>query len=147
MRAEPVAPTRCHGPQVMDLIVNAFVRTWTDITSGRHAPLSFRFVVQPLMAAFLAFRAGRQDARDGRPLYFWALATDSAQRRALLKEGWQHVGKVFVLAIVIDAIYQFIVQRWVYPVETIMVAAILAVIPYLVVRSLINHVLRWKIRK
>ena len=77
----------------------------------------------------------------------WSLATDSAQRRALLKEGWQHVGKVFVLAIVIDAIYQFIVQRWVYPVETIMVAAILAVIPYLVVRSLINHVLRWKIRK
>ena len=96
----------------MDFIVDALVRTWTDITSGRHAPLAFRFVVQPLMAAIFAFRAGRQDARDGRPLYFWALATDSAQRRALLKEGWQHVGKVFLLAVLIDAIYQFSMLRW-----------------------------------
>ena len=131
----------------MEFIIDAFVRTWTDITSGRHAPLSFRFVVQPLMAAFFAFRAGRQDARDGRPLYFWALATDSTQRRTLLKEGWRHVGKVFLLAIAIDAVYQFIVQRWVYPGEAIMVAAVLAVVPYLIVRSVINHVLRRKYRK
>lgn len=131
----------------MDFIVDAFVRTWSDITSGSHAPLAFRFVVQPLMAAIFAFRAGRQDARDGRPLYFWALATDSSQRRALLKEGWRHVGKVFLLAIVIDAIYQFSVLRWVYPGEAIMVAVVLAVIPYLVVRSLINLVMRWKLRK
>jgi hypothetical protein len=70
-------------------LLDPFLRVWSDITSGVHAPLGFRLVVQPLVAAFFAVRAGRMDARDGRPLYFWAVVKDAVHRRALLREGWK----------------------------------------------------------
>jgi hypothetical protein len=127
---------------MLDGLLEVWSRIWNDITSGRHAPVAFRFVLQPVVAAYLAYRAGRQDARDGRPPYFWALVDDPAQRRALLREGWGHIGKVFVLAIVMDGLYQFVAVRWVYPGEALMVAVILAVLPYLVFRSVVNRILR-----
>ncbi|MDM0066129.1 hypothetical protein [Variovorax sp. J31P207] len=127
---------------MVDLPMDFLTRTWADITSGRHAPLAFRFILQPAVAAFLAYRAGRRDALDGRPLYFMALVHDRTQRKALIREGWGHVSKVFIVAIVMDAIYQFVAMRWVYPGEALMVALVLAVVPYLLFRSLVNWILR-----
>jgi hypothetical protein len=129
----------------MDEVIAIFMRVWTDITDGAHAPLSFRLIIQPLIAAFFAIRAGMQDARAGRPLYFWAvIASDPERRRELLREGWLHIGKVFIAAIAVDTIYQIIVHHWVYPSEAVMVAVILAVLPYLVIRGLVNRFLRRK---
>jgi len=127
---------------MLDALLDVWGRIWDDITSGRHAPVAFRFVLQPVVAAFLAYRAGRQDWRDGRPLYLWALVEDRAQRRTLLREGWQHIGKVFIVALVMDGIYQFISVRWFYPGEALMVAVMLAIVPYLVFRSVVNRILR-----
>ena len=127
-------------------LLDPFIRTWSDITSGVHAPLGFRLVVQPLVALFYAVRAGRADARAGRPLYFWAVVTDSVDRRALLREAWKHVGKVFIVAIIVDVIYQVIVERWVYPFEALMVGAVLAVLPYWIFRGLVNRILRRRYR-
>lgn len=123
-------------------LFDPLVRTWADITSGRHMPLAFRFILQPCVAAFFAYRAGKQDARDGRPLYFWALVRDPKQRPALLREGWQHIGKVVVVAMLADFVYQVIELRWIYPFQALMVAVILAVLPYLVFRGLVNRMLR-----
>lgn len=131
---------------MLDVMLDLWTRSWDDITSGRHAPLAFRFILQPAVAAFFAFRAGRQDARDGRPLYMWALVRNRVQRGALLREGWRHIGKVFIVAIVMDAIYQFISVRWFYPGEAVMVAVVLAVVPYLVLRTLVNSILRRRLR-
>ncbi|WP_213954540.1 hypothetical protein [Variovorax sp. dw_954] len=128
----------------MHELLEPFVRTWADITNGshRHVPLAFRFILQPCVAAFFAWRAGRQDAREGRPLYFWGLLTDSAHRPDALREGWKHIGKVFSLAIVMDCVYQLIELRWIYIGEALMIATLLAVLPYLVVRGLVHRVLR-----
>ena len=60
--------------------------------------------------------------------------------RRWLKNGWKSVGKVFILAIVLDAIYQFIELRWFYPGEAVLVAIILAIVPYLVIRGPINRI-------
>jgi hypothetical protein len=129
------------------MMLDVWARIWDDITSGRHAPLAFRFILQPAVAAFFAIRAGRRDARDGRPLYMWALVKDRGQRMVLLRQGWRDIGKVFIFAIVMDGIYQFISVRWFYPGEALMVAAVLAVLPYLVFRSLVNAVLRRRFPK
>jgi hypothetical protein len=56
------------------------------------------------------------------------------------------VGKVFVLAILIDAVYQFIVLRTFYPGEAVIVAAILAFIPYLLIRGPANRLARGRSR-
>jgi hypothetical protein len=119
-----------------------FIRTWADITSGRHVPLAFRFIIQPCIAAFFAWRAGRRDAREGRMPYFWSLLTDRAHRAESLREGWADIGKVFVMAAAMDAIYQVVQLHWIYPGEALMVATLLSVLPYLVFRGLVHRVMR-----
>jgi hypothetical protein len=99
------------------------------------------------MAILYAIRDGRRDAREGKAPYFWALFTDPTHRRDMLKDGWKSVGKVFVLAIVLDSAYQFIVLRWLYPVEALLIAVLLAIVPYLLLRGPINRVLGAKARQ
>lgn len=117
-------------------------RIWGNLIGRVHGPLTFRLILQPAMAVFLAIRAGLKDAREGRPIYFWALFTHPAQRRQLLQDGWKSVGRVFILAIVIDAVYQFIVLRWFYPAEALVVAFVLAIVPYLLVRGPVSRIAR-----
>jgi hypothetical protein len=105
-------------------------------------PMKFRLVIQPLMAAVLAVRDGLKDAREKRPPYFWALFTLPEQRSEMLREGWKSVGKIFVIAIVIDLVEQLIDFRWFYPGEALLVAFILACIPYLLLRGAVNRVVR-----
>jgi hypothetical protein len=99
-------------------------------------PMKFRLLLQPIMASIFAIRAGLQDAKAGRPPYFWSLLTSPGERTGMLKEGWKSVGKVFVLALVLDVVYQIIVDRFVYPGEVLIVAFLLAIVPYLILRGL-----------
>jgi hypothetical protein len=64
----------------------------------------------------------------------------------MLKDGWKSVGKVFILAVVLDIVYQIIVRRFVYPGETIIVAFILAIVPYLILRGLVTRIARRETR-
>ena len=117
-------------------------RFWEDVIARVGGPMKFRLILQPLIAIIFAVRAGLKDAKEGKVPYNWALISDPDHRRALLRSGWKSVGKVFVIAILIDLVYQWIVFRWFYPVEALLVAAILAFIPYLVIRGPVNRIAR-----
>jgi hypothetical protein len=108
-------------------------RIGTNLIDRVSGPMKFRVVLQPCMAAFFAIRSGLADARAGNPPYFWALLSDPAQRDAMIKDGWKSVGRVFLLALVLDVVYQIFILRFVYAGEVIIVAFILAIIPYLIV--------------
>jgi len=97
--------------------------------------MSIRLVVQPIVAGLLAIRSGLKDAREGRPAFLWAAVTNPDYRPELLRQGWKDVGKVFVLAIVLDAIHQLIVHRGVYVGELLIVATTLAIVPYCLIRG------------
>jgi hypothetical protein len=118
------------------------MRIWGHLTERLDGPMKFRFLLQPTMAAIFAIRAGLKDAQEGRPAYFWAIFTDPAQRGELLREGWKAVSKVFIVAVVMDVIYQYLVFRWFYPGEALIVAFILALIPYLLIRGPVNRIAR-----
>lgn len=115
-------------------------RIWENLGGRIDGPLSFRLTLQPVMAIFFAIRAGLKDARRGRPAYFWTILTCADERRALLHEGWKDVMKVFLLALVLDVVYQLIVFRWLYPLELLIVAVLLACVPYLLVRGPANRI-------
>jgi hypothetical protein len=123
----------------MDDIWTRFADQLVARVSG---PMHFRLVLQPAMAAVLAVIAGLRDARKGRPPYFWSLMTDSAHRLEIEKDGWKSVGRVFILALVLDAIYQAYVLHFFYLGEAIVVAIILAIVPYLIIRGTVTRLAR-----
>jgi hypothetical protein len=117
-----------------------FSREWQDFLGRADGFMTFRLIVQPAVATLLALRAGLMDAREGRTPFGWAVVSDPAHRQYLLRQGWQDVGRVFLLALVLDVIYQVIVLHWVYPGELLVVATLLAIVPYLLVRGLANRI-------
>ena len=122
---------------------DVLTRFWMDLIARVSGPLTLRLYLQPTMAMFYAVRDGLKDAREGRPPYLWSIFTHPEERRRLIADGWKSIGKVFALAVILDVVYQLIVfGRWLYPVESIDVALILAVLPYGLLRGLVNRIAR-----
>jgi len=115
---------------------------WHDLAARPTGPLAMRFYLQPLMATLFALRDGFKDARADKPPYFWALFTRPEQRSEMLHNGWKSVGKIFVLAVVLDIIYQLVVLHELHPLQTVVVATILAIVPYVVFRGPVNRLVR-----
>jgi hypothetical protein len=80
-----------------------------------------------------------KDSRAGNPPYFWTILSNPDQREQLLRNGWKDVARLFGFAVLMDLIYQVIVFRWFYPFETLIVAVVLALVPYLVLRGLVTR--------
>jgi hypothetical protein len=105
-------------------------------------PMHFRLIVQPVMALFFATLDGVKDAKAGKPAYFWAMVTTPEHRKELLKDGWKHFGKIFILAIILDLVYQWKVNHMIYPGELLITALFLAVVPYVLLRGPANRIAR-----
>lgn len=116
-----------------DLVNNLSIRV--------DGPLRFRFLLQPLMATFFAFRDGRIDTKENRQPYFWSLITHPKHRRFLIKDGWKGIYKLFIIAFILDLIYQFIVSRSFVLREALIVAFILSIIPYTLLRGPFNRLM------
>ena len=121
-------------------------RFWDDLVGRLTGPMTFRLILQPIMAMLYAVRDGLQDAREGRQAYFWSILSHPTERRSLLQEGWKAVLRVFTLGVVMDAIYQLIVFRSIHPLELIVVALLLAFVPYVLMRGPVNRIARHWLR-
>ena len=119
-----------------------FTTYWNDFLGRFDGPLHFRLIMQPLMAILFAVRDGRRDAREGRSAYLWSLLSDAAQRAYLLRDGIKSIAKVFVLAFVLDHAYQLIEWHGLKPLQGLLTAVVLAVIPYVLLRGPVNRVAR-----
>ena len=117
-------------------------RTFTDLIGRLTGPMTFRLYLQPVMAMLVATHNGLQDARAGRLAYLWAIFSHPEERRQLLADGLKSIGRILLLAIALDVIYQLIVFRRLYPVEAIDVAILLAAVPYALVRGPVNRLAR-----
>jgi hypothetical protein len=124
----------------MDDIVTRFV---SDLIGRLSGPLTLRLFLQPAVAIALAARDGLKDAREGRPPHFWRMVTGSPEaRKRRANETWKAVLKVFIMAVVLDCVYQLLVFRWIYPVESIVTAIILAIVPYVLLRGAFDRIAR-----
>lgn len=130
------------GRIVRPMIIDTqLARLWHEIAARPDGPMAFRFYLQPLMASLIAIRDGIKDARAGREPYFWSLFTDPAHRAERLRDGWKSIWKIFVLALILDTIYQFVVLGGWRPVEGLVVAEVLAIGPYLALRGPVNRLM------
>jgi hypothetical protein len=113
-----------------------------NLIARTEGPLHFRVILQPVMAIGFAIHDGLKDAKAGNAPYFWSLVTVPEHRKEMMRDGWKSVGKIFILALVLDVIYQWIVQKFVYPGEAIIVSILLAIVPYLLVRGVVTRLAR-----
>jgi len=117
-----------------------FSRALAQILDRTAGPFHLRFILQPTVAALFAVRAGLKDAKAHRPAYLWTIFSQPAERRILIEDGWKDIGRVFVVAFVLDAIYQFIVFRGFYPAQSLIVAFALSIVPYVVIRGPVTRI-------
>lgn len=113
---------------------------WQNFIGRTTGPMNPRLLLQPAIAIFFGIRAGLKDAREAREPYLWKFFSRPRSRERLRKETWDHVGKVFVIASILDGIYQYIVFHRLYITAVIIMAVTLALIPYVVCRGFTNRI-------
>lgn len=117
-------------------------RLWRDVAERPGGPMTFRFVLQPTMAFLAALHDGIKDARLGRPLYSWSLFTSREGRAERLHEGLLATARIILLGLGMDAIYQAKVLDTFHPGEMVVVALLLAFLPYVLLRGPISRIAR-----
>ena len=120
-------------------------RLWKDILARPGGPMTFRFILQPAMAAIAALRDGVNDARLGRRPYLWAIMRGVRSvegRRGRLWEGIVSTARILILGVVMDTIYQWVVFKTFYPIQAAVIAVLLAFVPYLLLRGPMERVAR-----
>jgi len=126
----------------MDALVENLTRGVEQLLGRAAGPLHFRLVMMPTVVTILAIRAGLRDARDGQPAFLWALLTNPTERRRLFRSGVNDIGRVFIVAIVLDTTYQLIVFRMFYPLQALIMAIACAIVPYVLIRGPVARLTR-----
>ncbi len=122
--------------------VGTFPRIWDGLVGRLGAPMKFRFILQPSMAAIVAIHDGLKDARAGRSPYLWTILERPKKRVERLREGLNATARIILLALVMDVIYQLLVLNTFYPNEALIVALLFAFVPYLIIRGVALRVAR-----
>lgn len=110
-------------------------RLWRDLFDRPGGPMTFRFILQPIMAAIAAIHDGMRDARAHRTPYLRSLLSEPQTRGARLSEGIVSTARILLLGLAMDAIYQWRLLDNFYPGEAVVIAVALAFIPYLILRG------------
>lgn len=114
--------------------------SWFELLQSRvQGPLSFRFILQPLLAIVLGIRDGRRDARIGLPPYLFDLLFDGKHRRSRLKSALPTLLLPFALAIALDIVVQFMLFERFFWGQGIVVGLFLIALPYTLCRGLSNR--------
>jgi hypothetical protein len=103
-------------------------------------PAASRFVIQPIVAILLGIRDGIKDARAGAPPFIYDIVTAPADRKRQAGNAWKGIGKSFIVAVVLDAIVQFLILGTVYPGAALIVGIGLMGLPYAIARGWSNRI-------
>jgi hypothetical protein len=127
-----------------------FDRLWKDILARPGGPMTFRFILQPAMAAAMALRDGVSDASLGRRPFLWALIRGvhgPEGRAGRLWEGVVSTARIVILGVVMDVIYQGLELKTFYPAQAAVIAILLAFVPYLALRGPFHRLARHWVAK
>jgi hypothetical protein len=124
------------------ITVEVVLRIFRDLFNRPSEPMSFRFILQPVMALIAALRDGIKDARTGRSPYFWTIVSEPGKRAGRLREGLNATARILLLGLVMDVIYQIMVLKRFYPAEAVIIAVMLAFVPYFFMRGPIARIAR-----
>src|SRR3954466_7125973 len=107
------------------ITVEVVLRIFRGLFNRPSEPMSFRFILQPVMALIAALRDGVKDARTGRSPYLWMIMSESGKRDGRLREGLNATARILLLGLAMDVIYQIMVIKRFYPAEAVIISVIL----------------------
>jgi hypothetical protein len=119
-----------------------FARAIQNLFDRIDGPMAIRLVIQPFMATIFALRDGLRDARQNHAPYGWSLFKEPEHRGHRLRDGWRSIRMVFFAALAVDVVYQLVQLHWVYLGEALIIAQIVALAPYVLIRGLTNRIVR-----
>lgn len=122
---------------------DVFQRAWYDLLDRPGGPMTFRIILQPIMASVAAFYDGVKDAKLRRSPYLWTILANPHERAGRLREGLISTARIILLGLIMDMIYQFVALKTFYPGEAVVVAFVLCFLPYLLLRGPIARIARW----
>ena len=131
------------GVVLYGISADVLERIWRNMIDRTGGPMTFRFFLQPIMVLIAALFDGIRDARAGRSYYLRTIHTDPAKRAGRLHEGLIATARVILLGLCMDAIYQFIEFDTFHPAEAVIIALLLAFVPYVLLRGPIARVASW----
>lgn len=131
------------GVVMYGLSTEVFARIWHNTLDRAGGPMTFRFILQPVMASAAALHDGLADARSGRSNYLWTVLTDRAKRLDRLREGARATSRILLLGLTMDTIYQYIVFDTFHPAEAVIITVLLAFAPYVLLRGPVARVVAW----
>ncbi|HVX93387.1 MAG TPA: hypothetical protein VHK47_00650 [Polyangia bacterium] len=100
-----------------------------------------RLFLQPIVAIALGLRSGIADAKAGRRPFIkeLVLAEEHGARRKMLKEAVRDALVPLIIALLLDAILQHMINGRVRPLAALVVGGLLVFLPFLIMRALANR--------
>jgi hypothetical protein len=116
---------------------------WDEARAMWRGQGHLRFLVQPTAAIVLGILDGRRDAREGRaPFGVHVAHATPAEARAHLVAALRRMVLPLTMAIVLSAVFQWIVLHKLHPLGSLSFAVFLVALPYGVARGLANRASR-----
>jgi hypothetical protein len=136
------------GLSVVGLVMNGvswadFDRIWGNLGDRVVGPMHFRVILQPTMAAIKAARDGYKDAKAGKGTFVVDLFNEPSKRRANINEALLATSQIILLGLAMDIIYQVVFEESFYPFEAVLVAVLLAFVPYVLLRGVFGRAIGW----
>ncbi|MCG3204627.1 MAG: hypothetical protein KCHDKBKB_01342 [Elusimicrobia bacterium] len=110
-------------------------RIISQLLGRADGPMYLRLIIQPLVAIVLALRAGIRDAKANKTPYLEDILKNPEKRPDLLHAGWKDFNTVFFSALGVDLVYQIFILHRFYPLQAVLVAVVLSILPYFLVRG------------
>ena len=125
---------------------SSFAQFLEHLLARLTGPMHFRLILQPLVAIALGIRDGLKDARAGRPPFVTDLIVRPEGRKRQLKRALQALIKPLVIAIILDAVAQYLMLGTIYPGAAVFVGVMIMAIPYSLARGLTNRIVSARTR-
>jgi hypothetical protein len=113
----------------------------SDILVRLTGPLSFRFILQPIIAILLGIRDGRLDAKAKNPPFVIDLLAHPETRNQKLIKTFTMLITPIIVGILTDLLSQYLLFRSVVLYQAVLVGLFVISFPYSISRGLTNRII------
>ena len=119
-----------------------------QVADRMSGPMSFRFIVQPLIAIFLfGLKDGWLDAKAGASPFIMDLLTNSEGRKRSLKTAFRRLLVPIIIGAILDGIAQYLIYGHIRPGVAVLVGALIMGVPYALARGITNRIVSVRMKK